>query len=176
MTSLGKGLLITGLGITTALAGVGAQAEDNVYVEAGITQLTLSSGGFSVKPTNALVRVGYQFTKNFSAEALGATSVSSDTLMGASFKVDSAFGAYLKGQVQVAPGFELFARVGWVRATLTGSAPGISLSSSDSSVSYGVGAQYLFTRNWYVQGDYASYYDKSGDTIKGPSLGVGYRF
>jgi len=84
-------------------------------------------------------------------------------------------GPTLKGQVEAAPRFELFARVGWVHATLTGSAPGLSVSSSDSSISYGVGAQYLFTKNWYVQGDYASYYDKSGDTIRGPSLGIGYR-
>ena len=176
MSSLIKGLMITGLGIGAALGSIGAQAEGNGYVEGGLTQLTLSGGGFSVKPSNALIRVGYQFTKNFSAELLGAASVSSDTLDGASFKVDSAYGAYLKGQVEVAPRFELFARVGWVHATLTGSAPGISLSSSDSSVLYGVGAQYQFTKNWNLQGDYASYYDKSGDTIKGPSLGIGYRF
>jgi len=176
MISLCKGLLITGLGIGAALASLGAQADGNGYVEAGLTQLTLSSGGYSVKPSNALVRVGYQFTRNFSAELLGAASVSSDTLAGASFKVDSAYGAYLKGQIEVAPKFELFARLGWLRATLTGSAPGISLTSSDSGVSYGVGAQYLFTNSWYLQGDYASYYDKNGGTIKGPSLGIGYRF
>lgn len=176
MTSIGKRLLITAVGIGTALASVGAPAQGNAYVEAGLTQLTLSSDGISVKPSNALVRVGFQFTKNFAAELVGAASVSSDTLMGASFKVDSAYGAYLKGQFEVAPKFELFARAGWLHATLSGSAMGVSLSSSDSSFSYGVGAQYRFTRNWYAQGDYASYYEKSGDTIKGPSLSVGYRF
>ena len=81
MTSLVKALLITGLGIGTALASMGAQAESNGYV----------------KPSNALIRVGYQFTKDFSGELLGAASVSSDTLDGASFKVDSAYGAYLEG-------------------------------------------------------------------------------
>jgi len=176
MTSIGKSLLITSLGIGTAFASVRAQAEGYAYLEAGLTQLTWSGGGLSVKPSNALVRAGFQFTKNFAAEVVGAASVSSDTVMGVSFKVDSAYGAYLKGQFEVAPKFELFARAGWLDATLSGSAGGISVSTSDSSFSYGVGAQYHFTKSWYVQGDYASYFDKSGDTIKGPSLSVGYRF
>ena len=48
--------------------------------------------------------------------------------------------------------------------------------SSDSSFSYGVGVQYTFSQQWYVQGDYMSYYDKNGDSIRGPSIGVGVRF
>jgi outer membrane autotransporter protein len=169
-------LVVACLGLGTALASVGAEAQGNAYVEAGLTQLTWSGGGLSVKPTNALVRVGYDFTKNLAGELVATASVSSDTVQGISFKVDSGYGAYLKGKVDVAPNFELFARAGWVHATLSGAFMGISVSTSDSSFSYGAGLQYLFTKNWYVQGDYASYYDKSGDTIKGPSVSVGYRF
>jgi outer membrane autotransporter protein len=178
MTLLRKSLVVTCLGIGTALASVDAQAQDNAYFEAGLAQVTLSTSGVSLKPTDALVRFGYNFTRNFSGEIIGAASVSSDSFMGADFKLDSAYGVYLKGQVEAAPNFELFAKVGWVHATLSGSIPGtgISVSSSDSSFSYGAGLQYLFNKNWYVQGDYASYYDKSGDTIKGPSISVGYRF
>ena len=49
-------------------------------------------------------------------------------------------------------------------------------SNSDSSFSYGMGLQYQFNGSWYAQADYVSYYDKNGDTIRGPSLGVGLRF
>ncbi len=97
---------------------------------------------------------------------VGAASVSSATLQGVSFKVHNAYGAYLKGQIPVSPKFELFARTGWLHATFTGSFMGASASVGDSSFSYGVGAQYRFTKNWYVQGDYK---------IKGASLSVGYR-
>ncbi len=176
MKSSGKIVLAACLGIGAALVSVGAQAEGNAYAEFGYAQLKLSTGGFSATPSNAVVRVGYNFTKHLAAELMGAASVSSDNLLGIAFKVDSAYGAYLKGQVAVAPRFELFAKAGWVHTSLTGSFQGMSASSTDSSFSYAVGAQYLFTKNWYLQGDYASYYDKSGDTIKGPSINVGYRF
>ena len=179
MKSPSRGLFVACCAICAALMSIDALAqseEGNAYAELGFTQLHLSSGGISLTPSDAVIRVGYNFTKNFSAEIIGATSVSSDTLMGASFKVDTAYGAYFKGQVEVASHFEVFAKAGWVHATLTGSAPGISLSSSDSSFSYAAGAQYRFKKNWYLQGDYASYYDKSGDTITGPSISIGYRF
>ena len=180
MSSQTKSLLIIGVAVGAALASVGAQAgaqgEGSTYVELGYTQLNWSEGSLSIKPSNALVRVGYQFNSYLAAELLGAASVSSDTLQGVSFKVDSAYGAYLKGQVPVGPKFELFARAGWLHATFTGSFMSTSVSVGDSSISYGVGAQYHFTKNWYVQGDYASYFNKGGDSIKGPSVSVGYRF
>jgi opacity protein-like surface antigen len=65
----------------------------------------------------------------------------------------------------------------------SGDINGITLSTnitsgtgSDSSFSYGAGAQYLFDRNWYAQAEYVSLYDKDDVTIKGPAIGVGYRF
>lgn len=172
-----KKWIVTGLSVGAALASVAAPAEEgSSYAELGYARLTLSSGGYSVSPSDAIARFGYNLTKNFGVEVMGAVSVANDTLSGASFKVDSAYGAYLKGQLEAAPNLELFAKAGWVRATLTGSAMGISLSSSNSSFSYAAGLQYRVNKNWYAQGDYASYYDKSGETIKGPSLSVGYRF
>lgn len=175
-----KGLVVAGLGAGALLAGVGAQAADapggHAYVELGYTQLDWSEGDISLKPSDVLVRVGYELNKNFAVEVLGATSASSDTLQGVSFKVDSAYGVYAKGQFAVAPRFELFARAGWLHVTVGGSAGGISASTGDSSFSYGVGGQYRFANNWYLQGDYAQYFQKNGDTIKGPSLSVGYRF
>jgi hypothetical protein len=39
-----------------------------------------------------------------------------------------------------------------------------------------MGLQYMFTDKFYMQGDYFIYYDKNGDTIKGPSLSIGMRF
>jgi hypothetical protein len=36
--------------------------------------------------------------------------------------------------------------------------------------------QYTYSGNWYAQADYMSYHDKSGTSIKGPSIGAGVRF
>lgn len=136
----------------------------------------MSSSGFDITTDDAIGRFGYEFNKYVGAEVFGATSISSGSLYGVSVKVDNAYGAYMKLRTEAAPGFELFGKLGWVHATLNASIPGAAASSSDSSFSYGVGVQWTFTQKWYLQGDYMSYYDKSGDSIKGPSLGVGVRF
>jgi outer membrane autotransporter protein len=138
--------------------------------------MKLSGSGFDVTTDDAIGRLGYEFTKNIGAEVFAATSISSGSLYGVSVKVDNAYGAYMKLRTEVAPAFELFGKLGWVHATLNASVPGASASNSDSSFSYGVGMQWTFTQKWYLQADYMSYYDKSGDSIKGPSLGVGVRF
>ena len=175
--------LLACAGACGALASAGAHAE-GFYTELGYASIKVgsSSAGFSATVGDAALRVGYMFTKNFGAEVFGATGVTSGDVccvgpsVPASIKIDSAYGAYLKGQFEVAPSFELFAKAGWVNATAKASALGISASTSDSSFSYAIGVQWLITRNWYAQADYASYYDKSGDTAKGPSVSVGYRF
>ena len=169
-------LFVGCLGTGAALPCAAAGNEGGIHVEAGYTQLSLSGDGISLKPANALVRVGYDITSNFSAELVGTASVASDSYQGVSFKVDNGYGAFLKGQSEILPKLELFARAGWMHTTLTGSFMVRSASASDSSFAYGVGVQYRFTKNWYGQMDYASYYDKGGDSIRGPSISFGYRF
>ena len=187
MNLCAKNLVIASVSICAAFVSFGAQAEGaatqsdtHLYADLSYARLTLDSSGYSVTPSDAIVRVGYDFTKNFSVELVGATSVASANvnILGydVALKVDNGYGAYLKGRVEVAPNFELFAKAGWVHATISASVPGVAASSSDSSASYGVGLHYMFAKPWYLQADYVSYYSKSGDTIKGPSIGVGVRF
>lgn len=171
-----RNFTVVGLGICAALPSFAAAPEGQTYAEVGYGWLKLSSDGFDVTSGELIGRFGYEFNKNLGAEVFGATSVSSGDIYGVSVKVDNAYGAYLKVRAEVAPAFELFGKLGWVHATVNASIPGASASSSDSSFSYGVGMQYTFNGKWYAQADYMSYYDKSGDSIKGPSLGVGVRF
>lgn len=176
MNTLTRSLSVACLGVCAALPSMAAQPDGQTYAELSYAWLKLSSTGYDVTTEDAIGRFGYEFTKNVGAEIFGATSVSSGSLYGVDVKVDNAYGAYLKLRTEVSPGFEIFGKLGWVHATLNASIPGASASSSDSSFSYGVGAQYTFTDKWYMQADYMSYYDKNGDTIKGPSIGVGIRF
>jgi opacity protein-like surface antigen len=169
-------LLVSGLGICVALPSMAAQPDEQMYAELSYAWLHTSGGGFSVTSDDLIGRFGYEFSKNLGAEVFLGTNVSSGSLFGVSVKVGTAYGAYMKARAEVAPGLELFGKLGFVHASLDASAPGISVSNSDTSFSYGVGMQYTFTQKWYMQADYMSYYDKSGDTIKGPSIGVGLRF
>jgi outer membrane immunogenic protein len=176
MNSFVRNFAVVGLGVCTALPSFAAAPQGQTYAELGYGWLKLSSDGFDVTTSELIGRFGYEFNKYIGAEVFGATSVSSGSVDGVSVKVDNAYGAYLKVRGEAAPGFELFGKLGWVHATLNASIPGASASSSDSSISYGVGLQYTFSGNWYGQADYMSYYDKSGTSIKGPSIGVGVRF
>ena len=163
-----------------AMGGV-AQAADEVtpYVEGSYAWPKLDSSGFSATSGAFVVRGGVNFNQYWAVEAVGLFGTSDATInvgFPISLKTKSAYGAYVKGQYPVAPNFELFARAGWMHATVEASAFGFSDSSSDSSFSWGAGFQIPFGTGWYAQADYMSYYSAHGDSIKGPSIGVGYRF
>jgi len=152
------------------------------YVEGSYAWPSLDSGGYSATMGAGIVRAGVNFNRYWALEAAGAfgTSNANITALGIpiDLKLKSAYGVYVKGTYPLAPHLELFARAGWLHATLEASAPGygVSASSSDSSFSYGGGFQVPFGTGWYAQADYMAYYAKNGDSIRGPSIGVGYRF
>lgn len=174
MKSTGTIAFVAVLALTAGATAYAAEPQTSSYVEFGYAAPQIGFAGYTATPGDIVACGGFNFTKNFGVEVFGAAGVSSGNISGVTLKLDSAYGAYLKAQVEVARHFELYARAGWLHATLSSNA--VSGTGNDSSISYGVGAQYLFTTNWYVQGDYTSFYDKDGVTIKGPSIGVGYRF
>jgi len=166
------------------IGGAAHAATDEIkpYVEGSYAWPKFDSGGYSGTMGAGIVRAGVNFHRYWAVEAVGAFGTA-DAHISAygipiSMKLKSAYGAYLKAQYPVSPHFELFARAGWLHATLEASATdyGVSASASDSSFSYGAGFQVPFGTGWYAQADYMSYYSKSGDAIRGPSIGFGYRF
>ncbi len=90
------------------------------------------------------------------------------------------FGIYVKPKVMLANSFELFGRLGYADTRLRASAnvAGFSASgsSSGSSVSYGLGANFNIAPRAYVGVDYMSYYKKDDVKINGVTVSVGYRF
>jgi len=166
------------LGGCVAGAVLAAEPTDSSYVEASYAFPKISGGGGSINQGDIVVRGGYNFNRNLGVELMGLAGVSSEKIGGLTIKVDSAYGAYLKARFEAAPHLELYARAGWAHLNFSTNAftgPGPN-TGSDSSFSYAAGAQYLFNRNWYVQGEYLSLYDKDGITINGPAIGMGYRF
>ena len=159
--------------VVGALAGSAAQADEHTYAELGVIPMRFSAGGGSLTPDVVVARVGFEVNRNFAVELTAATTARGDSAGGPEFKVDSAFGAYLKGMTEVARGLELFAKVGYIRMQVSASGLG---SGGDNSLSYAAGAQYHFNKTLYAQIDYASYFDKDGLTATGPSISVGMRF
>lgn len=171
---------LTFLAISTALLGSVAHSQESnnkMYLEVAYAYTKLESSGlFSENVSVGALRFGYNFTNYFAAEGFLATGLDSANVSGIDIKVDSAYGFYLKGKYEVSPGFEVFAKPGYVHAKLKASLGGISATSSDDSFSWAIGGQYHFTDKVYGQIDYASYYDKSGDKVSGPSISIGFKF
>ena len=172
------GSCVTGVALAADAAGSSyfeaSYAFPKLAFNASDVDPTLPSEHLSFNQNTLVARAGFNFNRNFAVEAMGAVGLSSGSVNGVTLKVNSAFGVYLKGQVEVAPHFELYARAGMARTTLSTNVA--SGTGSDNSFSYGAGAQYLFNRNWYLQGEYTSLYDKDGVRINGPAIGVGCRF
>ncbi len=172
--------------LTTLLAGaallssnVMAQGEQ-YYGELAYTWANIDGGGLSATPAVVAARFGVKFNENLSGEILLGTSASSDSVTVSGIPVDlkfkDVFGLYLKGSLPVTQQFNVFGRVGYLRAKIQASAGGYALSDSDNSFSYGAGAQYDFNSTVYGMVDYMSWYDRHGTKVSGPSLGVGLKF
>lgn len=157
-----------------------AQADSKYYGEISYGGLKYSEPGFWARPGVGTAKFGINLDKNFSVEGMIGTTINdaTGTIYGysASAKYDNIYGAYLKAKTSIADQFEVFGRVGFTSAKASVTVAGRTYSDSSSDFSYGVGLQYNFDKNWYGQVDYMSYYNKNSATVKGPSVGVGYKF
>lgn len=160
----------------------GAVAEDSskYYVEAGYGAMQLKEYGLTATPGVGTLRFGVNLNTNLAVEGLvGTTIVSAKGYVGATpltVKYDSIYGVFLKAKTEIAPNLDVFARLGYIHATISAAIPGYSASAGGSDISYGIGAQYSFTPTVYGLVDYMTYYNKNGATVNGPSVGLGLKF
>lgn len=173
MIASGKLALLACLGMGACAFASAAQPDTGAYGELATRCRALRLT--ATRPLAAMSsRAGYDLTPNASLEVLASAGISSGSISNVTLKVNSAFGGYVKARFAATPQFELYARVGFARVNLSSNA--VSGTAGDSSFSYGVGAQYRFTKHAYRQADYTSLYDKDGVSIRSPAVSVGYRF
>ena len=179
--------IISAFSASTAFAAdsnASSQGEEKAYTELGVAAIRTEVGGFSAINSVGIIRLGYNFDKNFSGEVVAGGGINSDSFYYGStyvtFKVNSVYGAYLKAKAEVSPDLEIFARLGILHSDATVTASNWAASywgnGYDNSVSFGAGAQYNFAKTVYGQVDYMSYYNKSGITSAGPSASIGVKF
>ncbi len=127
----------------------------------------------------AITIVGKNMGPTFSYEGMLAfgTSQGTDTLGGqsAAAKIDPLFGAYLRARQELAPGLEVFGRLGAASMVknLDGAYFAIEASSKRmGGFSYGLGVKVRINRKASFVTDYTSYYNRREETIDGVSLGL----
>jgi len=183
-TSHFAALTLTCVTVSTAFA---QKAPDSVYGELGYTQVTLASSDStapSIKPSALRAIVGYELNRNFSVEGMVAMGIADGTAdlatsagtLNAKTKIDSMYGVFAKAKAEVAPGVELFGRLGYSKANLTTTVASGSGSASFDGASWGLGASYAVSPGVALNVDYMSYFSKDGVKATGPTFGVSFKF
>lgn len=158
-----------------------AHAEMDQYVGVNVSRAQYDETGFpTANPTAVSVKLGGQLSPNFAFETRVGKGISEGnvTYSGTpiSIKIDSFFGVYLKGILPVNPSFAPYALVGYTRGSLTAKAGRYFVSSSDSDVSYGIGADFPFTKSVSLNLEWARLLTGVNYKIEALSLGVAYKF
>lgn len=177
---------ITTTAITVAALTCGSQAMAEHYVGGNISAMKYKEDGLSDSANLVALygRLGTEFTENFSAEIRVGTGLADDkvsvpTVIGAvdvNVELNYFYGAYVRGTIPIADAFYPYAIVGFTRGELEAKALGLSESSSEDDVSFGVGADIRLTSNTDLNLEYMNYIDKNEASIDGFSLGFTYRF
>ena len=160
-----------------------AQTTDNkaIYGEIGLTSLNYSEPGYAMSPAGAMrVIVGADLAPTLALEGMaafgtyeGSLAISGILIKG---KLDTLYGIYLKPKTKISDVIEVFGRVGFASAKMTATAPGVAITTSGNDLSYGVGASFNVAKNASIGLDYMSYYNKTGVSVNGMTLNIGFKF
>lgn len=178
-------LLATSLTAMAQSSGQGLKPSSarDAYVEVSLNSLNYAQTGMRLSPTALRTVVGKNINATFSYEGmLGVGTSQGSATVGttpAYAKIDPFFGAYLKARKELAPGLEVFGRLG--AASVVKKLDGTYFPDSPSSermgsVSYGLGVKVRVRRDVNFVTDYTSYYNRKQETIDGLSLGVAFDY
>jgi len=146
----------------TALMGfaVSAQAQDTgLYGNIGAEAVEFDS-------YNAIARLGYQVSENFSVEGQGSLGVIDDDVEGFDVGVDNSFAAFVRGSLPVSEQFSLFAKGGYHFTKFGVDGDGIDETLSIDGFAYGAGVEYMLDYQNGLRAD-VTFLDSSDDDING---------
>ncbi len=148
------------------------------YVDGGLGFVTFNKGVTELSPTNIYIRGGYIINPNFNVGIEGSVTVSPDQIPGSpsDFEVDIGT-IYIRAGAPVSNTVRLYGQLGSSTTTLTEELGWFSLSTDDSDIMMGLGAEVDLGRGTtYLAINYSIYYDDVGVDVTGFNLGVGTRF
>lgn len=175
--------------VATLALSICASVSAETYIEVDYTQTKIKSsyptiGNLETNPDMVGVLLGTDLASNFSVEGLLATGLSkSDTTKNGATqttpvdtKINSYYGIFAKPKMKLSDGVELFARVGYVHGSSTGSAAGNSIDTSSGNWAYGVGLSYSLSSKLYLTGSLLQTKTKNSVDSTATIVGLGYRF
>ena len=145
----------------------------------------LSGAGVSCDDKDTAFRIlgGYQLNKNFAIELgyndLGEVSASGP---GGSASIEAkAWEVVAVGSLPFTPNLSGYLKGGLYRGDTDATAPGVSLSETNTDLTFGIGVRWDFTKNLGVRAEYQIYQDVGGgdlgeSDVNVMSVGVIWKF
>lgn len=162
----------------TALMLSGSVLAQTGYVGGGLALVDYSEVGVSDEASLTAIfgRLGTNFNENFSGEIRVGFGLGNDTVSLGSLDVDvelnNLFGVYVKGGVPISDALFPYVILGYTRGEMEVSALGGSLSSSESDVSFGIGADFAVSDSVTASVEYMNYLDQEFAEVGGFSFSV----
>lgn len=171
-----KKLLIASALILSAFAASAQSAKPDMYAEVGYTHVNVESDSVEVSPTAVRVVLGNNFNSNIAIEGHALVGANSSSIGVAEYNIEPSYGVFLKLQVPVGDLVKLYARAGWAKSKLSGSAYGVTVSASESGAAGGVGVSVALTKEAELFVDVMKYDTGSGTTTTAATTGFRLNF
>lgn len=162
-----------------SMSAMAEEAKSNMYGGVQYAMTTYDETGVEdLNPTALVFVIGNKFNKNFALEGRIGIGMGDDSLSGlpVTLEIDSFVGVYAKGIVPVSSTVDLYGIIGYTDGEVTVSAPGISLSASESDTSLGFGVDFAVSKTTSMNLEYINYIDSNGTTLDAISVGANFAF
>ena len=171
-----KGALLP-LAISTLLLP-SAYAENKIYVGGGFSALDYSEDVVSDDASLSVIygRVGMHFNENFSGELRAGFGVGDDdvNVLGTNVNVElkNTYGAYFRAGIPTETVFP-YVILGYTSGKVEGEIAGLgSADESESSFSYGIGADVSISEGIKINAEYMDFLDSDGTEVTGFNIGL----
>lgn len=139
--------------VAGAVAVPSAVAQSELYVTGGPSSLDIDEATL----TAFTARGGIEFHELLGAEfeasfGLGAEDLGNSAT--AEIELENQFGGYLVGRYPVLPQLDVLGRIGYTTGEFQTSNGGVSTDTDADGFAFGVGGEYMITRQFGLRGDY----------------------
>ncbi len=148
------------------------------YGEVSYLAATHKQSGVTYRPAAVRLSGGADVMPGLGLEAMLAFGAKDGESGAKSAQLSSLAGVFVKPHAELAPGVDVYARVGYTNMSWStkASAGGAATEKTGNSPSYGVGLSYTVTDRMTVGADYMSYYNKDSVKLTGVAVSVGIKF
>lgn len=171
-----KKLLIASALILSAFAASAQSSKADMYTEVGYTNVNFKTDLVEISPKAVRVVLGKNFNADAAIEGHVLLGQSPDTVGAAKYDIDPSYGVFLKVQAPVGDVVKIYARAGWARSKLTGSAYGVTVSDSASGLAGGIGVSVTVANNAELFVDVMKYNTGSGTNTTTATTGIRLNF